>query len=397
MKKHLSQLALLLFLAQSLFAAVPVDPNALPCAGPGFKLLCENQLVKPSDSVTPGLGPRFSFKSDDKTSKRDLSKMDELRMLAFNTMNLQESVGRFEIDPKTGEKKFIPGRIIKPESEVLGVCEAIKRANPDMAVLTEVESIHALDAVNRKCLEEQYFLILIEGNDDRGIDVSFLVKKDLPFDMVIQSQKLVHTQYLGKDTIAFSRDFPVLEIRMKGADPKSTPLMILAGTHLKSQRDSGKKDPGSREKRRVQVETMTQILKGYESRYKTPVPFFTMGDFNGDLQDAPEFKGMSQSGYVDSFNAAKIPVGDPRRTSHVFFDGSGKRDDSQLDGIFISQKLADCLGLKSIEALPYLDKQGKPKPLPKNHDERDQNPSDHYPLLGIFDFSKILNYAKECF
>lgn len=357
--------------------------------GPGFVATRCSDTLSGSEPNSSPVGPRYKFKAKNE-EKRVIESIKNMKVMSFNVLNLNESPGKYVLNPKTGKKEFVYGKIKKPEDQVKGICDTINRANPDIAVLTEVESLHALSETNMKCMHENYFVILIEGNDGRGIDIGYLIKKDLPFDLDFQSHKHIEHEFNGKKEKVFSRDFPVLEFRKSGGDPKSAPLFVFAGVHLKSQRDDGV-DIRSVKKRTAQVEVLADISEKILQKWGKDVPMIIAGDFNADIPSSAEFMKLREKGFVDSFDVAGVDPLSEERITQSYFPRGADPIYSQLDGIFITSAMALKKMLLSIRKIPYYDENGNPKPLPKSYDERAKLPSDHWAIMGVFDFQKFLN------
>jgi hypothetical protein len=125
------------------------------------------------------------------TAVRPLNEIKDLVVMTYNVENLFYRVGQFErmAGKKFRQKPGGQGQRPKPEYEVRGVSEAIKDVNPDVIILEEVENVFALDHLNEQYLDHAYQSVLVQGNDARGINVGFLIKKNLPFHMEVESHK----------------------------------------------------------------------------------------------------------------------------------------------------------------------------------------------------------------
>lgn len=388
-----SRLRLGLLLAAA-FATATAWGQEQYSSGPGFSQSCDTRLARPTETVVSGVGKRISFIAGP-TGKRDFHSITDFKMMSFNVLNLESSPGRYETDATTGERRFVPQHITLPEQKTRELAETILAEDPDVVTLLEVESLSAASSFAKQILQDKYFVILVPGNDNR-VNIAFLVKKDLPFDVTVQSHTLRKHQYRGQNQATFTRDFPVLEFRKMGSSPRSAPAFLYAGVHLKSQRvPDDSDDPRAEKKRKAQVEEMIHAIAAIKRKYGAAgeqIPVFLAGDFNADLKSDPEFQALRDAGYQDSFDLAGIPADDPRRVTHSFFkrrrDGSFEPPKyNQLDGIFY-------LGPPnfrptSIRSVPYKDTRGRPKPLPTTLDEREENPSDHFALSLAADLSWI--------
>lgn len=169
-----------------------------------------------------------------------------------------------------------PGRdtVVTPEQfqiKTREVALVLRHLDADFVALVEVENLHCLKSVNR-ALEFCYPQIgLLEGNDERGIDVAFLSR--LPVERVIshKGRELPDLPGVGKGH-RFSRD--CLEVRL-ATEP---PLTVFIN-HFKSQLGS-KKDSAA--KRRAQAQAVLEIV--WERRRDLPEGFEVV---MGDLNDRP--------------------------------------------------------------------------------------------------------------
>src|SRR5690606_14403915 len=104
----------------------------------------------------------------------------------------------------------------------------------------------------------------------RGINVGFLIKKDLPLKIHVETHKELTwidpiKPELGEKKL-FSRDVPVLHMRRFETSDLDPPDMIIMGTHYKSQRDRAG-DMGSAILREAQVKKTVEIASFYQEKY----------------------------------------------------------------------------------------------------------------------------------
>jgi endonuclease/exonuclease/phosphatase family metal-dependent hydrolase len=113
--------------------------------------------------------------------------------------------------------------------------------------------------------------MVIDGNDDRGIDVGLLTNFPIG-DMRSHVDDLVDGQ------LVFSRDCPEYEIQL----PSGKTLLLLIN-HLKSKGYGGQQDSDAR--RRKQAQRVREI---YDSRRAPGMEFVAViGDFNDTPESAP--------------------------------------------------------------------------------------------------------------
>ncbi|MEK7745478.1 MAG: hypothetical protein AAB576_02320, partial [Elusimicrobiota bacterium] len=140
---------------------------------------------------------------------RSMDSIKTLRVGTYNLLNLFEKVGDHVPDPaRPGRLIRVSAAVAKEESQRREQARAILESGLDIVSVEEVENIRALDDFNRRYLGGAYRALLIEGNDERGIDIAFLVKKDLPFELEHRTHKgeVWRDPILGRETPLFSRD-----------------------------------------------------------------------------------------------------------------------------------------------------------------------------------------------
>lgn len=374
----------------ALSSAGGVPPIAPVGGGVGFTVDCSTSVAK----VTPPekYGPHYSIKSDPKVpGKTKISERPNLKVMSYNMENLIESPGKYTtID---GQHVWQYGKLEKPADRLEAVLRNIRSENPDIIVGIEIES---LDAMQKAGLGQDYYAILVPGNDERGINIGFFVKKDLAVDIDIQSHREMRHVYMGQDTKLFSRDFPVLQFRDPGAAADSDPVFILGGVHLKSQRAGdpgslGAADVNSVAKRTAQADAMAAVMAEYDAKYGGRVPIFMAGDFNSDVRYGKEFAEIRKK-FRDAFDVKRVPQQSIDRTTQSYFPRGNpafpnavpKPKYSQLDGFFTSG--AGTKKIQDIHVVKELDANGNPMDVPKSFEERETRGSDHRALSITLSF-----------
>lgn len=316
------------------------------------------------------------------THPRKLTNLNQLVIMTYNVENLFVT----EIDRTTGidnkeasKKKKKPAPKAEGENEIKspesldGVAKAIKDVNPDIIIAEEVDNLHALETLNVTRLNGEYECFLIEGNDQRGIDVGFMVKKDLP--LIVEEE--THKDFMWMDPVSgdkvkiFSRDLPNLNIRTHADED---PVIIIFGNHAKSKRDRAG-DKESNKFREAQYEAAANIISSYEKQY--PKAHIIMaGDFNTDLQKSNEVKPVKAILH-DAFDVAQKTLSPKERITHSLHLNGQPVAYSQLDGLLVSDSMKDIVVEANIYR--YKNADGSVKPLPKTFEDRAKNPSDHMP------------------
>lgn len=323
-------------------------------------------------------------------AERALETVQEIKVMTYNVENLFLHVGKFE-RMSNEEFKRVTDAEIKPEHELEGIAEAISESDPDFIVLEEVEGVEAIQRFSEEHLDNRYVAHLVEGNDERGIQIGFLVKRDLPLDISIESHK--ETTWVDptdrKTKKLFSRDAPALMVRRKGEPADATPLLIFIGIHGKSQRDR-QGDKGSFILRAAQYKEVGNIVDGYQATFGKDVPIMIGGDFNIDVRRSADVAAV-RARMKDAFDLKGMD-GDARVT-HTFHPRGGRTQNNQLDAIFVTPSLAS--SVLDVEVFRYKDRNGREKRLPQSWDERSQNPSDHFPITVRISTEKIFPEAFE--
>jgi len=257
-----------------------------------------------------------------------------------------------EIDPADpGGAKFrtFKGRLVKGKSakDRATLASRITAMNADILAVQEVEDVTVLTAFAREELSALGYrhIVLVEGNDDRLIDVGLLSR--LPVGAVTSHR---HARYAPADSDpVFSRDLLQVEILHPNGRQR---LLTVFVNHLKSKFCDFMEDPvtcqaQNTERRRQQAETAARIIAAQtrpDSRY------VVCGDFNdtGDSECLQPLLASSELGLVDGLVHA---VGDrpapkdnppaPDRPWSDRFKAPHQPADYQLiDQIWLSRALA---------------------------------------------------------
>ena len=154
-------------------------------------------------------------------------------------------------------------------------------AKPDILAVQEVENLYTLRIFNRKYLSD-YFdrMLLIDGNDPRGIDVGFLVREGFAGE-IVNVRTHVDEPSKGKNIsrsasldggyrvagAIFSRDCLEVDVRYK-----SQTLTFLVN-HFKAQ----DREKASIERRKKQAERVAELVKWNAKEGRLPI---VLGDLN---------------------------------------------------------------------------------------------------------------------
>ncbi|HOW72353.1 MAG TPA: endonuclease/exonuclease/phosphatase family protein [Phycisphaerae bacterium] len=192
----------------------------------------------------------------------------EITVGSYNLLNLFDDVD----DPYYADDILDA----KPRHELEALATSIRKLNADVLAVAEVENRGILETFARRFLPDMgYEPVLIEGNDDRGIDVGVLSR--LPVGRVISHRHLRFKDADGKVS-RFRRD--LLQVRIE--PPGGTPFDVFV-VHLKSK---GGVEEGGIETRTAEAREIRRILDDLLKR-ESQALFVLCGDFNDTLDSEP--------------------------------------------------------------------------------------------------------------
>jgi endonuclease/exonuclease/phosphatase family metal-dependent hydrolase len=261
----------------------------------------------------------------------------------------------------------------KSKDKCLSLAQTIRDSGADIVMMTEVGGHESLANFARFVLNDEYTSLSLPSNSDRGIDLGYLIKKTLPFELALHS----HIDFaLPSPAKRFSRDVLRLDL-IRGEKIE----MILLLVHIKSKLDLRKADFEGRTRRVLEVKGLLQI---YQKLLVHQVPVLVGGDFNGhagEKDTEEEFKAIYQeTDLKDIALLANIPEED--RFSYIYFTRGGNRFVQQIDYLFISEKFAHLIEPSECYFPRYKNATGLPLPIPKRMEQKNTLPSDHYPFLA---------------
>ena len=275
----------------------------------------------------------------------------------------------------------------------------IRELGSDILLLQEVESKEDLQhfvTEYKDILQRDYLTFLVEGNDARGIDVAYLVRKDLGLSYEFVSHKNIpwkHPLYPDRSR-AFSRDCTALIARGPG---KAKPLFILLNTHSKSKRTEIEADPESYVIREAQSHALTDLKIKYETKFPG-VPIILGGDFNANPNTAPEYATLRVPGELrDAFNVMPnaLPPSHDDRVTHTFhpIDPVTKQEmkavKEQPDALLVNAAAVPLVLSATVQKY-YDERTGHYFGSPNYFSQRKKQPSDHRAVKGRFDMKKLI-------
>src|SRR6185503_15033143 len=242
-----------------------------------------------------------------------------------------------------GVVAFEPGRKgkIKPkaiaEKQRVTTGKAILGAAPDILAVQEVENLATLRIFNHVFMNDAFDrIILLDGNDARGIDVGLLLRRGLNVQVqeirthaddalaggFLPTSTRLDPKNVGK--AIFSRDCLEVDIRANGS------TLTFLVNHFKAQDGN----PASTTRRLNQAKKVIALAKAAKTAGKLPI---VIGDLNIDTAqnnyDQSLDPVVTAPSLTDPFQA--LPAAD--RWTHFF---SSKKSVSRLDYILLDQSLA---------------------------------------------------------
>jgi endonuclease/exonuclease/phosphatase family metal-dependent hydrolase len=242
---------------------------------------------------------------------------------------------RWRTNPLTGSVVYE-----KPEAARQVLADRITQMDVDVLAVQEVEDIKTLEAfVRSDALKDLGYrhVVLVEGNDERLIDVGLLSR--FPLGAVTSWRHRTYRN--GRGGPIFSRDLLQVDVQSKD---RSTTLFTVFVNHLKSQlaRDANERRRGN-ERRRRQAETIQAIVGA-----RPAGPVIILGDMN-DTPDSSRLAGIRQLGVVNALAqpdevGGPYPADDPdgpttRAWTHRYKSG-GPAQYELFDQIWLSPDLA---------------------------------------------------------
>jgi endonuclease/exonuclease/phosphatase family metal-dependent hydrolase len=185
------------------------------------------------------------------------------------------------------------------EQATLMTAKVIDTVAADVVALVEVESRPAIlrfakNLVNPSGEGGYQHMMLIDGNDERGIDVGIMTKRGYELTSMVS-----HVDDADADGLIFSRDCPVYFV----STPKGNRLAIVPN-HLKSK---GFGSQGDNDKRRLRQATRVRAI--YEALLDAGQDFVAVvGDFN-DVLDAEPLAPLTAAGLRDISGFANFEAG----------------------------------------------------------------------------------------
>lgn len=288
----------------------------------------------------------------------------------------------------------------KPHDKIEWIARTISEIDADITMLCEMGGLDSLDLFNTKYLNSQYYTALLKGNSDRGIEMGYLIKKNVPYTYqhfshanasiefnyafeIEENKKLLPGLGLSHPPHKFSRDISELRLQRE-----NQVVMILLLVHLKSKWDRDGVDWLGKERRKAELKALVKTYNRLRAEFNFEIPIVVAGDLNGIAQ-----KGIQETEFDDLYNFTDLEdvlevIKEPyeRRLSFFHFGKENNREACQLDYILLPKVLHSKVLKEDSGIYLFRDTHGVPLPYPKESYQRYALPSDHYPIIASLDF-----------
>jgi len=318
-----------------------------------------------------------------------------LRLMHFNVENLFVFLDLYsgqdlkKITEAEWKKLSSSTTLNKPLRKTWQIAQIIQENAPDIVMLNEVGGVESLENFNRHFLNSEYQVYLKEGNSARGIDVGYLVKNTLDFKPILISHKNRPIDFLyphesqtpaGGKSHYFSRDVAELRLFQKG---ENSPHLVILLTHLKSKLDPDQIDRQGHQRRAAELRTLVNIYNDVRRELGPDIPVVVAGDMNGiaaKLNTEPEFLPIyEKTDLLELLDVCETAT--EERYTQVQITPMGQQQLIQIDYIFMSPNLADCVVKNQSGVYHFKNELGHRAQPPKNLEERGLLASDHYPTI----------------
>lgn len=215
-----------------------------------------------------------------------------LSIVQWNTRNFFDS----KTNPATPTETVLSAFDYASKRKTIGA--VLKQLDGDIVVLAEIENKAILDDLDAAELGDAYSQrILIEGNDQRGIDVGVL-SKIAPDSVVSHKDDVFVLKGTNGPQYHFARDCLELHFTVNGRE------IILLGVHFRAK--GANDDP---DKRLAEAQRARQIADELHAK-KPDAGILVLGDFNDTPGSLPcaAVVGAAPELFVDSADA--VPIAD---------------------------------------------------------------------------------------
>ena len=242
------------------------------------------------------------------------------RIASYNVLNMFDKID----DPNKNDEKTPP----KSAQSEAALAEVIESSQADVIAFQEVENLEILTQFRDKNgLADDYpHVVLVEGNDNRGIDVALFSKH--PIENVVSHKEKVFP-IEGQEDRGFLRDLLQADIDI----PEYGPVRFFV-SHFASKIGGERSDQMRAAEAKAAREIIQQETKAFPSQ-----KYVIMGDFN-DTPDSEAVKILTDKdekgwGLVDAFRNEPETVSYPTREKTA-----KKWGYKRIDHILLSPEMA---------------------------------------------------------
>lgn len=261
----------------------------------------------------------------------DKKRIDQLKRELRGYARIIEVRGRIDNKHTHGSDDWIGWvEFVRNSAEDMAVrntAKVIAEVNADIICLMEVESRPQLKRFHNAILYPKFLkpagrdryreLMLIDGNDHRGIDVAVMSRHPITY---LKSHVHERTQYFGRNVPLFSRD--CLQVGVQVPDGPEVHLLI---NHFKSQRRIKPQDERAEQRRHAQASRVMELAESFNLDQEHVV---VAGDLNSPI-DAWSLSPLTEHDQLYNLNLEHPPK---KR-------GTFQGKEAQLDYMFISDGL----------------------------------------------------------
>ncbi len=245
---------------------------------------------------------------------------NSFRLASYNVLNLFDKID----DPDKADE----GTPAKPASEQKALAQVVDDSEADVFAFQEVENLEILtEWRDSHGLKEEYpHLVLVEGNDRRGIDVALMSKHPITN---VKSHKDEVFEVPGQEPRGFLRDLLQADIDI----PNYGPVRFFAA-HLASKRGGDRADSMREAEAKAARAIIKEEVKDFPGQ-----KYVVMGDFNDtpDSKSVQTFLEKDKDGWglVDGFRETPDKVSYPTNPKTA-----KKWGYKRIDQILLSPELA---------------------------------------------------------
>lgn len=271
----------------------------------------------------------------------------KMRLATYNVRNMFDGI---KDNPNNPDERA------KPTKEYEALSESIHKINADVIGFQEVESKAVLTQFRDKYLQDMGYqeVVLIEGNDGRGIDVALFSRFPVTN---VTSHKEARFEVPGQGTAGFSRDLLQVQIR-----PSANYQFTMFVGHLKSQHGGATADV-----RRLAEATKAQEIINNFQQANPRENVVVVGDFN-DTVETREIAPL-----VHGTNTVDV-IGQDLGAGNTVYTYHPQKYRSRIDYILLNQNMINEYIPKSVNLhKPYKNSAGW-------QDLNFYNASDHIPV-----------------